>query len=281
MTSRQIWPIVIVAALAALFANSVFADGGDPPSIIDVDAKGTVSIDTSQMMFTDTYQAPPGNGNPGFNVLVPGTAISTCIGCMTFQMYQTSEGDTVALPTGYTSYAISVTGANPFGAPPDYALVPDSIGIGAVFNQLDANWDISGQDTSNYYANLYQNGFGIGTGSNPTGALAQGSGGGFDPFAILKVNLALNNPSDKNFQGFGLTSGVFVFNKSDPPAIPRCGAQDCSWKITPTFITSPPNIAKLPLDKGEKDNVPFAKKPVVVVAVVPTSPPVIETVSTE
>lgn len=280
MKSKRIFSIVVAVTLAALFANSVFADGGDPPSFIDVSANGTVSIDTAGLTFTSTYQAPPGNGNPGFNVSVPGTAISTCIGCLTFQMYITSDGDTVALPTGYTSAAISITGANPFGAPPDYALVPDSTGIGAAFNTLDAEWGISGQDIKNAYGNLYQNGLGFGPGTDLTGNLAQGSGGGFDPFAILKVNLALNNPSDKNFQGFGLTSGVFVFNKGDKPLEPNCGNQACSWKITPPFTKSPPNAAKLPPDKGEKDNVPFVKKPVVF-ALAPTSPPLVENLTVE
>ncbi len=276
MKAKRIFSVVVAVTLAALFTNSVFADGGDPPSFIDVAANGTVSIDTTELTFTGTYQAPPGNGNPGFNVSVPGTAISTCIGCLTFQMYQTPGGDTVAMPTAYTSAAISVTGANPFGAPPDYALVPDSTGIGAAFNTLDAEWGISGQDIKNAYGNLYQNGLGTGPGNNQTGVLASGSGGGFDPFAVLKVNLALNNPSDKNFQGFGLTSGVFVFNKSDKPFSPGCDPKCPS--IIPPFIKSPPNVAKLPADKGEKDNVPFVKKPVVVV-VAPTSPPVVEIVA--
>jgi hypothetical protein len=158
--------------------------------------------------------------------------------------------------------------------------VPDSTGIGAAFNTLDAKWGISGQDIKNAYGNLYQNGLGTGPGNNQTGVLASGSGGGFDPFAVLKVNLALNNPSDKNFQGFGLTSGVFVFNKGDkPPFIPGCFVQNCSWIITPPFTKSPPGKFNT-TDKGEKDNVPFVKKPVVV-AVAPTSPPLVENLTVE
>ena len=70
MKSKRIFSVIVAVTLAALFTNFVFADGGDPPSFIDISANGTVSIDTTELTFTGTYQAPPGNGNPGFNVSV-------------------------------------------------------------------------------------------------------------------------------------------------------------------------------------------------------------------
>jgi hypothetical protein len=216
--------LLLLFALMLAIPSAVFADDdGHVPDFISADPNtGTMYVDMDQLTFTGTYEVPPGDGNPGMLVTIPGTEVSTCVGCMTFDMYTTADGQTVAMPTAFTTILIDATGQNPFGQEPVYALGGDALLAPALFGTLDSEWGISGGDAASTYANLYQYWLGLGPGGNPNGALADADSGGLDPFAMLKLNIALNLPGDPNNRGLTFVGGLFVGDLTTNCSSPAC-----------------------------------------------------------
>lgn len=231
--------MVVCATLMAmhLLPSLARADGGQPPSFITVDGNGTVSIDTTKLRETGQYQAPPSGGNPGVAITVPGTGLSACLGCLTFRMYETAEGETVAMPTAYTALAVAATGRNPFGDKPSFALLPDTLATGALFDTLRQGWGISAAESAAAYANFFRHALGTEQAGAAAGILAQGNAGGFDPLAMFRVNDALN-------AGPGTSvAGIFVFKKEEDDG---CQGNGCSLSSSHS------------VDKGERDNLVLA-----------------------
>ncbi len=237
--------LLLLFALMIAIPSAVFADD-NVPGFVSAGPTGEIYLDMDQLTFTGTYEVPPGDGNPGMLVTIPGTEVSTCVGCMTFDMYTTPDGQTVAMPTAFTTILIDATGQNPFGQEPSYALGADALLAPALFGTLDSEWGISGGDAASTYANLYQYWLGLGPGGNPNGALADADSGGLDPFAMLKLNIALNLPGNPNNRGLTFVGGVFVFDDAIPTTTNCAGTFCGNANLRPVAGRQPPRRQPTP-----------------------------------
>jgi|CXWL01.1.fsa_nt_gi hypothetical protein len=220
---RILFTLLTICLLLA-FVPSVFADdpGPQPPGFVVVGDDGTtVYYDTTQLKSTGVVTFPPEDGNPGINVTIPGTEITTCVGCLSFNSYTTPEGQAVYIPTAYTQAVIDVTGVNPFDTTPDYAMVNAATYLVNTYTDNLANWNLGDNN------------------------LATDKGGGGDVFNLLKLNVALlNNPDDSAYENrFLYGSAVYVFDNDPLP--PACSGPHCGVRR--------PRL-KTPFDQGETDN---------------------------
>jgi|GEM_PF-4840342 len=187
---KRVLTAVVLAVCVFLVAGEVHAD--DLPPYLHMDENGNIAFDPTGLTLGEPITLPPPDGWPWFESGVPGTDLGVCVGCLGFNTYTTTDGETVVIPNGYTAIVMALTGQSPFTSQPDLVIGNGIIAVAVaagVFDQMGLPADMV-------------------TPESVLQALQD-----MDPLFFLQLNLALNDPNSPLFSGmFFYASGLFVFS---------------------------------------------------------------------
>ncbi len=199
--------------IAALFAAVVLAlifgahtqtaraqdnGGGQPPlpPYLTVGADGKIDFNASGLTPGEPMVMDPPPGFPKIEGGIPGTDLTACAGCLVYNTYTTADGATVVIPNAYTAVVMAASGYSPFNAQPDFAMGNGILQIAAMQGVFEGMGIPAEQMTPETLA-----------------ARLDPRSSEFDPFFMLQLNAALNDPnSPLNTGSFFFAAGIFQFS---------------------------------------------------------------------
>ncbi len=184
--------ILISILLFVVIVPLALAQSGLPPWAT-VDANGQITFNPNGLQPTGAIMLPPPPGYPVVQVDL-GNGQQFCVGCLTFNTYQASDGSAVVIPTNYAAMVMADAQYNPFNQPVE----------GYLGNTLIAMFAEGGNfDPMVYSPQAIQDAQAI------HDMLASGQ---LDPLFLARMNAAMNDPNSPLFQGsLFLGAGIFSF----------------------------------------------------------------------
>ncbi len=184
--------LAILALLLAVVVPTALAQSGLPPWAT-VDANGQITFNPNGLQPTGAIMLPPPPGYPVVQIDL-GNGQQFCVGCLTFNTYQASDGSAIVIPTNYAAMVMADAQYNPFNQPVE----------GYLGNTLIAMFAEGGNfDPMVYSPQAIQDAQAI------HDMLASGQ---LDPLFLVRMNAAMNDPNSPLFQGnLFLGAGIFSF----------------------------------------------------------------------
>ena len=105
----------ILALLLILLVPAARAQNGLPPWAT-VDANGQITFNPNGLQPTGAVMLPPPPGYPVVQIDL-GNGQQFCVGCLTFNTYQASDGSAIVIPTNYAAMVMADAQYNPFNQP--------------------------------------------------------------------------------------------------------------------------------------------------------------------
>lgn len=229
--------ILISFLMLAVIVPLTLAQSGLPPWAT-VDANGQITFNPNGLQPTGAVMLPPPPGYPVVQVDL-GNGQQLCVGCLTFNTYQASDGSAIVIPTNYAAMVMADAHYNPFNQPVE----------GYLGNTLIAMFAEGGNfDPMVYSPQAIQDAQAI------HDLLMSGQ---LDPLFLVRMNAAMNDPNSPLFQNdLFLGAGIFSFRcnpvtgtcRNEPLGTPQPNSGTPGTNSTPSGPQATPEGGECPIN---------------------------------